>query len=287
MFGRCPNAASVSPGWRRWRRLLFGGLLAIGGFSAADPVAAEDTPPSEPLAALADDDALFVLGNTLFVLYHEIGHALIDELDLPVLGREEDAADGFAAMMMIAEQPDPLRDRLMIAAADGWALVARASIDGEVPLWGEHALNRQRFFGAICMLVGSDPPGFSDYAMAAGMPAERIETCPDDYRRMKAAWVRLLAPHRVANSQPDALQVTFEPPAAEDAGLDQLAQSHAIIEHAVAALRPLVDLPRDLQISFRSCPNAAAYWHREAARIVVCYQLLAEFENLLLAGRRL
>src|SRR5262249_8299399 len=35
----------------------------------------------------------FVVGNTLFALVHEVGHALISEMGLPVLGREEDAAD--------------------------------------------------------------------------------------------------------------------------------------------------------------------------------------------------
>src|SRR5215208_5309127 len=38
----------------------------------------------------------FVIGNTLFTLAHELGHAVISEFQLPVLGREEDAADAFA-----------------------------------------------------------------------------------------------------------------------------------------------------------------------------------------------
>ena len=38
----------------------------------------------------------FIVGNTLFVMAHEMGHALINQMDMPVLGREEDAADSFA-----------------------------------------------------------------------------------------------------------------------------------------------------------------------------------------------
>jgi hypothetical protein len=34
----------------------------------------------------------FVAGNMLFVLLHELGHAAITEMGLPVLGRMEDAA---------------------------------------------------------------------------------------------------------------------------------------------------------------------------------------------------
>src|ERR1700739_1568085 len=40
----------------------------------------------------------FVSGNILFALLHEIGHAHIQEMGLPVLGREEDAADTFATV---------------------------------------------------------------------------------------------------------------------------------------------------------------------------------------------
>src|SRR5437016_4265168 len=38
----------------------------------------------------------FVTGNMLFVLLHELAHATVGEFHLPVLGRQEDAADYFA-----------------------------------------------------------------------------------------------------------------------------------------------------------------------------------------------
>src|SRR5712672_1743993 len=42
------------------------------------------------------DGVEFVTGNVLFVLGHETAHALISEFGIPVLGREEDAADALA-----------------------------------------------------------------------------------------------------------------------------------------------------------------------------------------------
>jgi len=45
------------------------------------------------------DDA--VAGAFVFFLFHEVGHALIDVLELPITGREEDAADQLAAWVMI------------------------------------------------------------------------------------------------------------------------------------------------------------------------------------------
>ena len=35
----------------------------------------------------------FIGGSALFILTHELGHAVIDEFNLPVLGRAEDAAE--------------------------------------------------------------------------------------------------------------------------------------------------------------------------------------------------
>ena len=86
------------------------------------------------LGALPDDaarrDALcFIVGNMLFVLLHEIGHVLITELGLPVLGREEDAADAYATVTILAMKtsspsafsPMPRKAGSTAIAATGWS----------------------------------------------------------------------------------------------------------------------------------------------------------------------
>src|SRR5215467_10457041 len=47
------------------------------------------------------DRVEFVAGNTLFILLHELGHVHFSEMNLPVLGREEDEADTFAAITLL------------------------------------------------------------------------------------------------------------------------------------------------------------------------------------------
>jgi hypothetical protein len=51
------------------------------------------------------DTADFVIGNMLFVGFHEIGDALTDQLHLPTLGRAEDAADSFATLPFSTSAP--------------------------------------------------------------------------------------------------------------------------------------------------------------------------------------
>jgi hypothetical protein len=48
---------------------------------------------------LTAEDRFF--GPLIEVFLHEVGHALFDQLHIPILGREEDAADQFAAFVMV------------------------------------------------------------------------------------------------------------------------------------------------------------------------------------------
>ena len=47
-----------------------------------------------------------VIGAGVFIYLHELGHAFRDLLDLPLTGREEDAVDELATIMLIAGETD-------------------------------------------------------------------------------------------------------------------------------------------------------------------------------------
>ena len=57
----------------------------------------------------------------LFAAGHELGHGVIREFELPVLGREEDAADSFAifAALQIGTE---FSHRVLMEAVKGWFL---------------------------------------------------------------------------------------------------------------------------------------------------------------------
>src|SRR3954463_16242960 len=97
----------------------------------------------------------FVIGNTLFVLLHELGHVLITEMKLPVLGRAEDAADTFAALRLLTIGTS-FTERVLRVASQGWFLNGgRDQQTGAEPLYfGEHSLNEQRAYQIVCLTVG-------------------------------------------------------------------------------------------------------------------------------------
>src|SRR5205823_3815377 len=86
--------------------------------------------------ALADADWTF---------YHELGHALIDIHDLPAVGREEDAVDQLATLVMLLD--DEPGEAKALTTALGFRFSGHESQEAKHPIfWDEHSLNHQRYF---------------------------------------------------------------------------------------------------------------------------------------------
>jgi len=153
----------------------------------------------------------FVVGNLLFVLGHETGHAVIREMGVPVVGREEDAADFFSTLMALTCE-EGFGDRLLANAALGWFLSdrrdrrGRRGHDAEANYYGEHGMDLQRAYTVVCLMVGSNPGKFARVANAARLPPERQMTCADDYLNAKWSWDRVLQSHL---RKPDQAKTTI------------------------------------------------------------------------------
>lgn len=264
--------------------------LAVSPLASAEDAQSSTWSNQHDVAAF-DEVALFVIGNTLFTIYHELGHALIDLLNLPVVGREEDAVDGFAAVTMIPKTPDPVRDALIVAVADGWRAQSNIGTAGSTRLyWGEHALNEQRHFAIVCLMVGSDQEGFYDFALEAGLPDERIRSCSRDFSGMKSGWRRLLDPHKPGvepagaspRSAPIALAFDQPPPALEEPYY--LIREEGLLENAILRFGEDLALPAPITVRFRACDEANAFWSEDRLEVTICYELVNEFRAILLGS---
>lgn len=138
--------------------------------------------------------AVSVWQTSLFVFYHELGHALVDLLDLPVTGREEDAADQLATLVLL-EVGDDGRDATL-RGAEWFHLNSRRS-GQRTPFWDEHSLDQQRYFNILCWVYGSAPDVHEALlGREWGLPRDRAERCPAEYDRMSRAWAGMLAPYK-------------------------------------------------------------------------------------------
>ncbi|PKN54731.1 MAG: hypothetical protein CVU56_25005 [Deltaproteobacteria bacterium HGW-Deltaproteobacteria-14] len=145
----------------------------------------------------AEADASLV-GATLFTVLHELAHALVHVLDLPITGKEEDVADQLATWLLVSDSDHAGADTA-IDGALSFLHDAEAEQQGdeELATWDEHSLSEQRFYNIVCWVYGSNPEGFGDLLESADgpLPDDRAELCPDEWKKLASAWPRLLKDH--------------------------------------------------------------------------------------------
>ena len=147
---------------RRHQRLLGrpvrGLSLCYEFFDFAKRIAPKEATPE----GYTRDDT--ITGMFLQVTLHELGHGMFDIYNIPVLGREEDAADQMAGFILSQFGPEVAR-RTLPGAAYVWQQF-NESRGGEWPHWlysDEHGHDLQRSYNYLCMAYGSDPTTFAYY----------------------------------------------------------------------------------------------------------------------------
>jgi hypothetical protein len=135
-----------------------------------------------------------MLGATLEVVLHEGAHALFDVFKIPILGREEDAADQVAAFTLLQLGDDVARSTVG-GVAYMYATEARGSTPGMKEFANEHGLPAQRFFNWVCIAYGAKPKLFADVVAKGYLPEDRAESCEQEYRQVAYAVSTLLGPH--------------------------------------------------------------------------------------------
>ncbi len=135
-------------------------------------------PGAAPRAGGRRRDAVFGLIAQAFL--HETGHALFDLLDVPVLGREEDAADQFAALVLLELPPaqaravvDDITRLFRSLAADGPPQAALLADDHGLPL--------QRLTNLLCLAYGADRRAFGYLVAGGALPRPRADLCEAEY----------------------------------------------------------------------------------------------------------
>lgn len=154
-------------------------------------------------AYIAREDAF--VGPVVDTFLHEAGHAVFDLLKIPLLGREEDAADQLAAYIVL-QFPKEKKKRLILGSAYAYAseLRVRSARDLTRPRLGfgrhithadEHGTPAQRLYNLLCIAYGSDKDLFADVVSKGYLPSARAEMCEDEYRQIDFAYRTLIAPH--------------------------------------------------------------------------------------------
>ncbi len=123
-----------------------------------------------------------VNSNLRFIIYHEVAHALIDIYKLPILGREESAADTFAILMMLNDSNANNSNYIehVIKFYDTVREDKYVSTNSRVSYWDEHMFFAQTYYDMICLAYGKDS---NEYSMYKQLLHNRADRCAYEYNK--------------------------------------------------------------------------------------------------------
>ena len=140
--------------------------------------------------------ALLAVGAVTFITLHEMGHALIDILELPVTGREEDVADQIATFLTLRELKDEEEQEFAFWTVVGgsWFFDMLGSQRLNSNMADEHSLDGQRVYNIACWTYGSDPRRYAELGHWFNGATDRLLRCEAEHVQMHHALTKLIGP---------------------------------------------------------------------------------------------
>lgn len=232
----------------------------------AAPVSAFEMPQDEAAAQ-------FVTSNVIATFYHELGHALIDLLQLPVLGREEDAADSLSALLTHQIWEEDAATQIIYDTAFAYAAYAAEAEAGgwELPYADTHSLDQQRYFNLVCHFYGANPELRDDVARELELPKDRAMGCADEFSLIEGSWGAMLDGLTPSADTKGLKLVNADP------SQDPVA---AILDAEIKVLNESFGLPREIAVTVEDCGEANAFYEMGAYKITICSEYAPELARI-------
>ncbi len=255
-------------------RTLLAGLAlaaALMPFSAS----AEDPVPEElaKMTPQQQEDALrFMTGNVLYVLFHESGHMLISELNLPVLGKEEDAVDTLSSVLLL-EADDKTLDQALIDSVDSWMSLGEGVELTDDYMMDAHSLDKQRAYNIACMMVGKDQKRFKELADRINLPQERRDECEGEYQKARDSWYSVLNPYVAKDGDKIQFQLAYyKTKNPELIYYRNYLKDMGALEMIRDLFSGLVKLEPGIKLSVNVCGQANAFWSPGDRELTYCIE---------------
>ena len=129
-----------------------------------------------------------------FIFLHEMGHALVDKLNLPITGKEESAVDELAMLILMSDTTDAT----YFAAIEGAMQFYRFSLQQNIKniaFYDTHAPDMERYYDMLAIIVGATPSVAEQFVGDDDpfkLHSDRAATAEWDYEKKLATWKRLL-----------------------------------------------------------------------------------------------
>jgi len=210
----------------------------------------------------------FVRTNLVSTFYHELAHALIHTMELPVYGQEEDAADVFSVVVIERLFDDAAALNINSGGAMGFKVDAdRRMGRGREWNWADgHGPDMQRYYNIVCLTYGKAPEKRKSFVEEMGLPESRAEVCNAEFELAKRSWWPVLKRLEDAKS---GEQLSFRQSART--ALQQ--RGAEVIEAEVRLVNEKFRLPKGLRVTVKRCgrdSNMYAFYSSGRHKITVC-----------------
>lgn len=135
---------------------------------------------------------MVVLGAFIETALHETANAIFDVLQVPIWGREGDAADRLAALIMTQFGEDVAQTTIVgTAQLFMWSDKKWTGSDFAVAASPDY----QRFFNYVCIAYAAAPLQFGGLADNGILPKRRAERCEGEYNQIRKAFDLRIMPY--------------------------------------------------------------------------------------------
>jgi Putative metallopeptidase len=170
----------------------------------------QNLPETTTSSGVTREDAM--VGQFLYVVAHEFGHAVFNLLEVPSFGNAEDNADQFSAYMMLLLGKDEAPRLIGGAAFSYKSVMERPNVILPVKAFSDvHGLPAQRFYNLLCIAYGANPEMFKDLVEDKYLPKERAANCSREFHQVRYAFQKLIVPHVDKELATNVLQMDWLP----------------------------------------------------------------------------
>jgi Putative metallopeptidase len=172
-----------------WSGRKDGLFLCYDLFDFAERVAPADVTPE----GVTREGA--IVSEFLETAFHELGHGMFDIYSIPVIGREEDAADQMAGFILSQFGTDVAR-RMLPAVAYNYQKDAEGGRQwSRTTFSNEHGHPLQRAYNYLCVAYGAFPETFQPLVDSGLLPKERAGNCGREVGQLRNAFIKTMLPH--------------------------------------------------------------------------------------------
>ena len=248
----------------------------------------------------------FATNASMGIIFHEIGHLIVDEFNVPIFNNEEDVADSFMAWSLIqipdeyasyedyeyyAEEPH----KVIKGISDYYyylTLLGRdtSEVYGKDSEYAIHSTDNKRFFNIACFMKGSNPEVFNTYITKRGFDYILEDQCDYNYWQMSDAWWDVFKGSAQGEEYEfwevyveNYVQKIFLDFQETNVNIHQYFEEYAkpTILYFLQNVIAQVKLREDYILSFEYCDgDINAYYISTQNKILFCYELVEEFMNV-------